>query len=159
MLVYKKLKFNNMKKMIAFLAMTSLFFVGCKKDAPIVETIVRTDDPPRDMFETNQYSVTYKVFVEATDVDKAIKQGYYCNYDQNGRPYDCGDYYKMPAKKYWGFYKGQTYVSQNWNWYILRANTLLDAQNAIRKKDAAIGYWCNGCQNPFNADYISGIEQ
>jgi hypothetical protein len=150
-----------MKNVIASMAILCLFATSCKKETIIVETIVYTDDPPRDMFPANQYAQSYKVYIDNTSIENPETKGWSCFWDQNtGQQRDCSDWYVISAKKFWGFYKGKIYVSASKDWYCIQDRALLQAQTTVRKKDMALGYTCEGCQHPFgNYTWISGIEQ
>lgn len=162
LLFYKPKNYQFMKKVFAVMAILSLFAQSCKKDAPVapVETVIYTDTPPRDMFDDGQYLSTYRVYIETADTDSATKKGYGCFYDNNtGQQRDCSQWYLLSAKKYWGIFQGKVYVSKSKNWYVLQANVVLDAENNAKKKGAAIGYTCDGCNHPFNNfGWINGIE-
>lgn len=160
-----KTKFYSMKKMIAVMGivLVSTCFVSCKKDAPPVveDPIVRTDDPPKEMFPESEYALTTETYIEEEDIKSIIKKGRACFWDNYSNTLrDCGDWYLLSAKKYWGIYQGKVYISKSKDWYVIQAEKVLNAQAAVQNKGAAIGQTCNSCEHPFtNYGWISWVQQ
>jgi len=146
-------------------------FGSCKKDYVVVEesAIVRDDNPPKEMFSSdNDYGSFNRVFIEQEDMDKAI---YYGNIQIEANSYwdsNTGrqvvtiysqDYYKIPAKKYWGPYHEKILVSKSVEYYLIPASTMSTFKDFIKRKGSVISY-LSGVRPSFDSQWkmIDGAE-
>lgn len=154
-----------------YLVMFILIFVlptSCKQDDFEPEdALVRTDNPPSGLFASDiDYGQYIKVYVEKSDVDN-IK--YYGNFVAGNNVYfdvETGqrtesfysyDFYKISAKKYYGLYKFQTYISNSAEFYIISSYDLEQLKKVIERKSSAICCF-SGPDIHYQWKTISGAE-
>lgn len=148
-----------MKKIFAFLGIIALsVFTSCTKEIIKEEpAVVYTDDPPKEIWGINQvYKQTNQGLLTAKEIAEAQNRGYNCSqwYDQNTgqwQTYDCGNYYLISVYDYYGLYKGKIYVSRSKKTVSIFGTLLLNAQETVKAKDAAIVDQCSQCWNPVGA--------
>lgn len=144
-------------KRIFFLGLTVviLIFTSCTKEKIVVEqNIVYTDNPPPVLFPPGTpYGNTYEVWIDSDLFNEKKNNGNLCNYDQmNGTWYDCGFWYSIPAKKYWGILNEKIYVSKSKDWHAVSPNAFVQLFDVIERKKTAIGSMCQNCPNPIGVN-------
>lgn len=113
---------------------------SCTKEIIADEAIIYTDEPPKELWGLNEiYKETDKGFLSITETETAENKGYGCNvwFDQNtgeATYYQCGKWYLIPFKKYWGIKDGKLYVSKSTEMAAIFGETLLDVQDNIKRK-------------------------
>ncbi len=144
-----------MKKVIfGMLLIVIAFSTACKKDVPVSpEPIIYTDSPPASLFAPGApYGITYNCWVDNKSISAAKIQNYLCNYDYySGTWYDCGNWFLLPVKKYWGIIDNVIYVSNTQDWHSISPNTFIQASDVVKRKSTGVGQICNGCPNPLGA--------
>ncbi len=141
-----------MKKVFFSLAVSCLIvLVSCTKETfpEPKSNIIFTDDPPTTLFSAGTpYGVTHSSWIDTMTINTAKQQGYHC-INNNGNSYDCGQWYVVSARKYWGIIGDKIYVSKSKDWYAISPNVFLQALSIVRSKATGIGQLCLwGCQNP-----------
>lgn len=145
------------KVLLSFLiALFAISFTSCKKDEvkPKVESlIIETDEPPVELFpNANQVGFTYKVYIQPEDLSKKIDRGFGCYNPQYNN--ECGNWYSFSSKKYFGILKGKIYISKSKFPMVANGDELVKIQDAVARKESAIGTFCLGsgdCGNPFSS--------
>lgn len=127
-----------------------LFFTSCKKeDLPVPESsnIIFTDNPPDALFTSGTpYGTSYQGWLDSS-INQSKNQGYRCILDPWNQPYDCGYWFIVPARKYWGLLGDKIYVSQSREWYATSPNVYLLALDVIQRKKTGIAQLCFNCPN------------
>lgn len=142
---------NSVALLIAMFAV--VMFTSCTKTEFIEvqkSALVRDDNPPKGMFYSmSDYGNFNKVLIEKEDFDKAI---YYGNMQTGSNSYwdqNTGqlvnniyyqEYYKIPAKKYWGTYQDQIWVSKSWDYFLVPGPTMATFKDIILRKGSVISY-------------------
>lgn len=129
----------------------SMTFGSCTKDESFqtLDSILRTDNPPADMFESDyNYGEYYYVFIENDDIQNIklygnVQVGTESHFDMNTGAFVTNnfyqEFYKISAKKYFGLYKkGQTVVSVSTDFYLIPAYELEQVRILIKRKDATV---------------------
>jgi hypothetical protein len=86
------------------------------------------------------------VYIEQEDIDAAIYMSKYCTsdytyVDNNGNirnQIEFTDYFRLPAKKYFGIYKNIPTVSVSTDYYLISASVLSQAKDITSRKGATI---------------------
>lgn len=156
---------KNLVFLLPALFIITLSFSSCEKDEELKPGIVYTNNPPEEIFGDNVYANTNKCWLETTDLTASAKNlgwnenQYYDEYNQRFVSYDSGDWYLVPARKFWGIMNGIIYLSESQDWYVINPQNYLEGWNNVKIKKTIIGYICTGCQNPFGQTMITGFEQ
>jgi hypothetical protein len=150
--------------MLLVVMMSLTLFSSCQKEDEIIPGIIYTNDPPEEIFGNSIYATTNKCWIEKNDFTISAKNlGWNTNqfWDQERQyyvSYDSGEWYLVPARKYWGIMNGIIYLSESKDWYVMSPQNYLDGWNNVQKKNTIVGYSCTGCQNPFGKSSITGFE-
>jgi hypothetical protein len=152
-----------MNRIICAIALFLFLFTSCKKEELLPEpepSIIATDNPPASLFPYGTpYGQSNQVWVDSAMFSKAKLQGNMCNFDPwTGQSFDCGLWYLVPAKKFWGILGDKIYVSQSMDWYATSPNVYLQTNDVMRRKKSGIGSSCVNCQNPVGTYMITWVQ-
>ncbi len=139
-----------------------ILFASCSKKEQIIvpeSNVKSTDKPPKELFAPGAaYGQTYRVWVDSALVLDAIIMPWQCSWS-SGTPADCGYWYIVPVKKYWGIMNGYTYVSNSIDWIQISPNNeYIQMLDAVKRKGTAIGYLCNNCNGPWGPNLVNGFN-
>lgn len=149
-----------MKKTLFFVFVLSLptIFTSCTKDK-VLPAVIKTENPPKEIWGANQiYLQTYIGYAEEGEMFPENK-GYFqpctpCNGGIQNVYYQAGTWYLLKVHKYWGVYKGITYVSTGYINAAVEGNNFLAIKEiADRTGSVKIGIGTNNGSNPIGTDY------
>lgn len=139
-----------MKKSILLLVvivMSFVVFTSCEEEN--FETgINRNDNPPSGLYQNeNDYGSFSEVYIEKNDIEKVKYFGNYGSGDNTYFDAETGlltrniysqDYFKIPAKKYFGLFWSQICISRSTEFYIISASELSQVKEIVERKGFSI---------------------